>query len=177
MANVLKMTNALFPHIKAEMLETPACLHLSGKYREVLPENGATNQKARLELFFVNSQKTAIVNATQVLKIVEMYGAESDGWEGKPIVLYADKIPAFGKTHNVVRVANMKNPDEKRAFQQYEKPASPPARGRKQSGAKPAMADEDGVIFDEQGEEQYTEATPAALFDTPATGKGSYTTE
>jgi hypothetical protein len=121
--NVLKATTTLFPHIKAEMLEKPICLHLSGNFREVLPERGAQNQKSRLEIYFLNNSKTAVVNAAQVLKIVDMYGAESDAWQGQPVILYAEQVQAFGQTHNVIRIANMEKPDEKRLYGQYLKPA------------------------------------------------------
>jgi hypothetical protein len=137
MANVLKATQSLFPNIKAEMLENPTCLHLSGKFREVLPERGAQNQKSRLELFFLSNKKTAIVNAAQVLKIVDMYGAESDGWAGKPVVLYAEQVQAFGQTHNVIRIANMEKPDEKRQFQQYLKPPINMTNSPAQAQAEP----------------------------------------
>lgn len=123
--NVLKHTKKLFPHIKGAMLlERPVTLHLSGKWRELLPDQNAKgDDKSRLEIYFQDNDKTAVVNATQVLKIVAMYGAESDNWVGQPVVLYAEEGVAFGNKYVAIRVADMTDATDKRNFGRYLKKA------------------------------------------------------
>jgi hypothetical protein len=116
--NIFRNTEMLFPHIKGEMLrDNPVVLHLSGKYREILPDTKQGGNKSRLEIYFTDHKKTAIVNATQVLKIANMYGPETNDWAGKPVVLYAEDGAAFGNSYCAVRIADHLNDEgDKRSY-------------------------------------------------------------
>ena len=150
--NVLKNTKKLFPHIKGAMLmERPVTLHLSGKWRELLPDaNAKGDDKSRLEIYFQDNDKTAVVNATQVLKIVAMYGAESDNWVGQPVVLYAEEGVAFGNKYTAIRIADMTDAADKRNFGHFLKPKKQPkatTAEEEQSGALSLFEDDEAEAF------------------------------
>lgn len=117
LVNVYKHTSKLFPHIKGVMLRgKPTVMTLSGYVKEIMPDGNA--DKSRLEIGFLkpdgaNYDKTAIVNATQVMKLADMFGPESQEWHGEKVVLYAEDGTAFGKPYCAVRVANMNDPADK----------------------------------------------------------------
>lgn len=91
--NLLK-NDKLFPNIRGVMLkDKPVTLHLSGRVNITELQGG----DARVELFFSDHKKTAVINRNQALNIIEVYGPETDAWKGKPVVLTAEEGVWFGK--------------------------------------------------------------------------------
>ena len=98
--NLLK-NDKLFPNINGVMLkDKPVTLHLSGRVNVTELQGG----DARVELFFSDHKKTAVINRNQVLNIIEVYGPETDAWKGKPVVLTAEEGVWFGKHQWGLRV-------------------------------------------------------------------------
>ena len=98
--NLLK-NDKLFPNIRGVMLkDRPVTLTLSGKVN-ITELQGGDN---RVELFFSDHKKTAVINRNQALNIIEVYGPETNDWAGKPVVLFAEEGVWFGKRQFGIRV-------------------------------------------------------------------------
>ncbi len=98
--NLLK-NDKLFPNIRGVMLkDKPVTLTLSGRVNITELQGG----DSRVELFFSDHKKTAVVNRNQALNIIEVYGPETDDWAGKPVVLYAEEGVWFGKHQWGIRI-------------------------------------------------------------------------
>lgn len=94
---------ALFPNIKGIMLkDEDMILTLSGGVKEIAPD--AKGGRTRLELSFSDSPKTAIINANQLMKIINLYGDDTDHWNGKRVALYGEFGTWFGKSTWAIRV-------------------------------------------------------------------------
>lgn len=99
--NLLKSTK-LFPNYRGVMLkEKRIKLIMSGKVNITEMRDGAD---ARVEIYFSNSDKTAVINRTQALKLIDLYGGETDNWKGKPCVIYGEYGTWFGKSTWGIRV-------------------------------------------------------------------------
>ncbi|MCB0079428.1 MAG: hypothetical protein KDE47_00785, partial [Caldilineaceae bacterium] len=59
---------------------------------------------ARVELTFSDHGKTAVVNRTQALALIDLYGPETTDWEGHKVVLYGEEGTWFGKHTWGVRI-------------------------------------------------------------------------
>lgn len=93
MANVYK-DKRLFSHIKGAMVrDKRITVTMDGSYGIV--EIG--KDSAMAEIGFDDHEKKALLNGNQVLRIAEVYGPESAGWKGKPVVLYAEYGEWFGR--------------------------------------------------------------------------------
>ncbi len=98
--NLLK-NDKLFPNIRGVMLkDRPVTLTLSGKVNITELQGG----DSRVELFFSDHKKTAVINRNQALNIIEVYGPETSDWAGKPVVLFAEEGVWFGKRQFGIRV-------------------------------------------------------------------------
>jgi len=53
---------------------------------------------------FVETEKQWVMNKTNAERIADMYGSEVMDWYGKRIVLWTERVSAFGKTHDALRV-------------------------------------------------------------------------
>lgn len=75
---------------------------------EMENDNGATETKHVLVL---EGLKPMVINRTNSNTIVEMYGGETDGWNGKPIVLFVDTtVQMKGKVVGGLRIRNGHSP-------------------------------------------------------------------
>lgn len=68
--------------------------------------DGTTEAKAVLH--FAESKKLMVLNKTNAMAIAKVYGGELKGWIGKPIALRSEKVRAFGRVWDAVRVADYK---------------------------------------------------------------------
>ncbi len=50
-------------------------------------------------------RKRLLLNKTNAVALARLFGVETDGWKGQPVVLQAENVPAFRQVHCVVRVA------------------------------------------------------------------------
>ena len=98
--NLLK-NSKLFPNIRGVMLKEPKTLVMSGRVRITEMKDG---NDARVEISFNDTDKTAIINRTQALNIIDVYGPETDEWKDKPVVLYGEEGTWFGKHTWGIRV-------------------------------------------------------------------------
>jgi hypothetical protein len=71
-------------------------------------------------LYFQGKQKGMVLNKTNSKKIVEAYGEDTDGWTGRPIVLFEAMVDFQGETVPAIRVRVSKSAPQNQA--------PPPAR-------------------------------------------------
>ena len=50
-------------------------------------------------------KKRLLLNKTNAVSLVKLFGTETDNWVGKGVQLRPEMVNAFGQTHNVVRIA------------------------------------------------------------------------
>ena len=50
-------------------------------------------------------RKRLLLNKTNAVALARLFGPETDGWKGQPVLLQPENVPAFGQVHCVVRVA------------------------------------------------------------------------
>lgn len=62
------------------------------------------NGETKLILYFDGKQKGIVLNKTNAMTIGGLYGAETDGWFGKPIILFTAMVPFQGQTVPAIRV-------------------------------------------------------------------------
>ena len=60
--------------------------------------------KRLIELTFVGKEKTLLLNVTNKDAIAYAYGDETDGWIGKPIILYPHLVKFQGRQVEAIRV-------------------------------------------------------------------------
>ena len=73
--------------------------------RLVVEELGHGPEKERKPvLYFQKATKGLVLNRTNAMTIVTLYGDESDDWEGKRISIYPTRIRAFGAMQDTIRV-------------------------------------------------------------------------
>jgi hypothetical protein len=91
-------------------------------------------------LYFERATKALILNRTNALAIASLYGGETDDWRGKRIILYSEKVRAFGKIHDAVRVKEVR-------------PAAPhPEDSRPAKAPEPALAEDPEDMLDQDDE-------------------------
>ena len=55
-------------------------------------------------LYFENAKKGLVLNKTNANNCVVLYGAETDGWIGKPVTLYSAWVDFQGKSVEAIRI-------------------------------------------------------------------------
>ena len=103
----LLQNDRLLPHIQGEMLPNGKrkTWILSGKFNEAeMPSTGRADKKYKIEIFFTDTNKSAKLNEKQLLKLISVHTDDTEKWNGKPLVLYAEEGKAFGKDYNALRV-------------------------------------------------------------------------
>jgi len=76
------------------------------KIREVKIEDvgGPGNEEDKPILYFDGRQKGVVLNKTNAGAISSKYGDDTDGWIGKPVVIYPDQTMFQGKMVACVRL-------------------------------------------------------------------------
>ena len=96
---------AMFPsnYLKAEDIGNKKITVTMAKVElETMPQG---DKEEKPVLYFRNGKKGLVLNVTNASTIAEAYGDETDGWKGKPIVLYVDKnVQYAGKRVSGIRV-------------------------------------------------------------------------
>ena len=75
---------------------------------QVQNQRGEKAVKAAVAFRAVNGaplHKRLLLNKTNAVALARLFGVETDGWKGQPVVLQAENVTAFGQVHCVVRVA------------------------------------------------------------------------
>jgi hypothetical protein len=91
----------LFPskYVKASDLSQPQTLRISGIEMEKMSDG-----EMKPVLYFGNSTKGLVLNVTNKNVIKELYGSDTDNWEGKPIQLIATTTDFGGKVVDCIRL-------------------------------------------------------------------------
>jgi hypothetical protein len=98
--------NDLFPskYFKASDLNgKPIDLVIKSAGLETL-KNMQGGNESKLVLGFINQSKSLVINRTNYDAIADLYGDDTDAWNGKKIQLYPDKANVGGKSVAAVRV-------------------------------------------------------------------------
>jgi hypothetical protein len=93
----------LFPYIAGDSLvgkEVPVTIKAFSA--EMI--SGQQGEEQGYLLYFERTPKPLILNKTNAKAIARKYGPETDEWIGKPLILYAERLKAFGEWHNAARV-------------------------------------------------------------------------
>ncbi len=64
----------------------------------------AIGDQRKLVLYFQGKEKGMICNRTNADRIAFLYSPDTDGWIGKPIILFTDMVSFQGKTMQALRV-------------------------------------------------------------------------
>ena len=75
-------------------------------------------KESRPVLYFEGSDRGLVLNKVNGNTIADAYGDDSDGWEGKPIVLFPATAEFSGKSHDVIRVRTPKPGETVRPIKQ-----------------------------------------------------------
>lgn len=71
----------------------------------VIEEMGHGAEKERKPvLYFQKATKGLVLNRTNAMTVVALYGDESDDWVGKRISIYPTRIRAFGAMQETIRI-------------------------------------------------------------------------
>lgn len=92
---------AAFPstYLKAADLQGRHCAATMG--RVLMEEIGGEHKPV---LYFQGHERGIVLNKTNSSIIAEMYGDETDDWEGKKIVIYPARVEFQGKIVDAIRV-------------------------------------------------------------------------
>lgn len=63
---------------------------------------------AKLVASFTDNNQKLVLNKTNGGILIELYGDETDNWEGKPIALYRTKVDYQGKRVDAIRIRDTK---------------------------------------------------------------------
>ena len=152
----LHQNNKLFPYIRGVMLKDRAVELTLSKNIKVTELQGGD---ARVELAFTDHEKTAVINRNQAQNIINMYGPETDNWNGKKIILYGESGKWFGKFQWGIRVWDTTGQDLP--------PANVQKVLRKKNGRQDKQPETAGVVpFKKSVDEPEQER----LLDVPANG-------
>lgn len=74
----------------------------SVKIENMKDANGQDQQKP--VLYFAGWTKGLVLNRTNWTAVVELHGDGTENWIGKPVKIGVERVVAFGKTTNAIRV-------------------------------------------------------------------------
>jgi hypothetical protein len=89
-------------YYKAEELEKPLLLTIAAVDCKEFEENGT--KKTKFVVSFEEDEQQLVCNLTNAQAIAELYGDETDDWQGQKIVLFRDKTKYGTKTVPCIRV-------------------------------------------------------------------------
>lgn len=122
--------NDMFPssYLKASDLQGRArLLTISGVQQEEIAAS-----ETKWVVHFGNAQKGMVLNPTNGRTLAGLFGPESNGWTGKEIELFPQKVPFKGQMVDSIRVrlpvppAQPAAPQQPRAAQPQQSPAGVP---------------------------------------------------
>lgn len=94
----------LFPHIEGVALQgKEMVVTIRSLVKEDMRDNDGRTVKKNV-LVFQETRQTIILNKTNAMRIINLYGSEINDWPNKRVTLYAEKVKAFGKTTMAVRI-------------------------------------------------------------------------
>jgi hypothetical protein len=97
---------SLFQYINGDMIGDKEVSKIID--RVVIEELSNGRDKAdKPVVYFKDSKKGWVLNKSSARAIADVIGPETDNWRGASVVLTAEKIYAFGKQQNVIRVVRV----------------------------------------------------------------------
>lgn len=94
----------LFPYFEGDsIVGTEVPLKMTSIFFEDMPDHKG-NKVTKVTLGFQGSKKRLVLNKTNAKRIALIHGPDTDSWKGKQITLITERVQAFGKTHNAVRI-------------------------------------------------------------------------
>lgn len=94
----------LFPYLEGGMIPPGRVwLMTISRYGQVPIERDG-KQLLKPALYLAEADRPCLMNKTNVKRIAELYGPETDNWPGKQIAVYAEVINAFGRTAPAIRI-------------------------------------------------------------------------
>ncbi len=100
-------------YLKSEDLQgkTPTVVIEDSALIEFEKDDGSKQVKVRLKL--VGKEKELVISPTQTNKLIEKYGAESEGWKGQSIILDTEFYPKFNRKGIVLTaLSNVDDPND-----------------------------------------------------------------
>lgn len=93
----------LFQYLEGDMLQgkTQTMTIKGFGFELVASERGEEN---KCVLSFNETDKSMILNKTNAKELAKLFGPETDEWVGKRVQLYTERVKAFGKVHNALRL-------------------------------------------------------------------------
>lgn len=78
--------------------------------RELRLEELGQKREKKMVMYFENASKGMVLNKTNAMRITSAYGPETDGWVGKPVVLYSEPTTFQGQVTEGLRVRVEQDP-------------------------------------------------------------------
>ena len=95
----------IFPYLEGEVLKGDTItLTMKGIKPEKMKDHAGEDKTKRV-LYFEETVKGFVLNKTNTMRIIEMYGRRTGKWGGCKITLYTERVKVYGQTHNALRVA------------------------------------------------------------------------
>ena len=76
-------------------------------FERIQQQDGTEEEKP--VVWFQGKDKALILNRTNADAIAELYGDETDAWPGCSIKLVTERVSAFGKMHDAIRIRTAAN--------------------------------------------------------------------
>lgn len=95
----------LFPYLEGEEIKGANLTLTIRDIRREKMKSRKGQEENKWVLYFQETHKGFVVNKTNAKSIAVLHGKMTGGWVGKQIMLYTEKLEAFGETHNALRVA------------------------------------------------------------------------
>ena len=65
-------------------------------------------QEEKIVVYFEEETRGLVLNKTNAVTLVDLFGDDSDAWAGEQVVLFGDRAAYMGKTHDVIRIRKPK---------------------------------------------------------------------
>lgn len=117
--------------LTAAEVQTPVNVTMKGVKRELVGQG--QQQKTKLVVYFNELAKGLVANKTNLGVIAQMYGTNSDAWQGQPLQLYSEMVQFQGRLVPGLRVRAAQQPPAAPAAGQTQQappqqPTVPPAQ-------------------------------------------------
>ena len=104
----------LFPYFEGDsIVGTEVKLKMTSIFFEDMPDHKG-NKVTKVTVGFVGTKKRLVLNKTNAKRIALIHSNETNNWKGKQVVLITERVQAFGKTHNAIRIKI--NPEQSAAL-------------------------------------------------------------
>jgi hypothetical protein len=78
----------LYPSKYFKAADIPPGREMRLTIREIVQEEMGDDEEEKPVVYFLNERRGLVLNRTNADAIAEVYGEETDDWEGKPVILF-----------------------------------------------------------------------------------------